>query len=175
MKAFAWPLARHPQSRCDAVRSLEVHARRERDEVVVAYRLSGDFNALVVPGEAPPRRQDELWKTTCFEFFLRAERGYFEFNFSPSTAWAAYRFQSYRTGVTPLEVETPAIQVERTPDLLILTATLRLGALAPPLQWRFGQSAVIEEKGGSKSYWALAHPAGKPDFHHPDCFVGELA
>ena len=24
------------------------------------------------------------------------------------------------------------------------------------------------------SYWALAHPPGKPDFHHPDCFALEL-
>src|SRR3546814_3736372 len=29
-------------------------------------------------------------------------------------------------------------------------------------------SAVIEELDGTKSYWALAHPPGKPDFHHPD-------
>ena len=32
-------------------------------------------------------------------------------------------------------------------------------------------SAVIEELDGTKSYWALAHPPGKPDFHHPDCFA----
>jgi hypothetical protein len=32
-------------------------------------------------------------------------------------------------------------------------------------------SAVIEEKDGTKSYWALKHPPGKPDFHHRDCFA----
>jgi hypothetical protein len=38
-----------------------------------------------------------------------------------------------------------------------------------------GLSAVIEEKDGTKSYWALAHPPGdKPDFHHLDCFAVEL-
>lgn|GEM_PF-5239716 len=36
-------------------------------------------------------------------------------------------------------------------------------------------AAVIEEKSGTKSYWALAHPPeGPPDFHHPSCFVLEL-
>jgi hypothetical protein len=30
---------------------------------------------------------------------------------------------------------------------------------------------VIEETNGRKSYWALAHPPGKPDFHHSDCFA----
>jgi len=38
-----------------------------------------------------------------------------------------------------------------------------------------GLSAVIEETSGRKSYWALAHPPGKPDFHHTDSFALELA
>ena len=29
----------------------------------------------------------------------------------------------------------------------------------------------IEDIDGGISYWALAHPAGKPDFHHPDSFA----
>ena len=29
-------------------------------------------------------------------------------------------------------------------------------------------SAVIEAIDGAKTYWALAHPSDKPDFHHPD-------
>jgi hypothetical protein len=40
--------------------------------------------------------------------------------------------------------------------------------------WHVGLSAVIEETNGRKSYWALCHPPGKPDFHHPDCFALEL-
>jgi hypothetical protein len=37
-----------------------------------------------------------------------------------------------------------------------------------------GLSAIIEEADGTRSYWALAHPPGEPDFHHPDCFALEL-
>jgi hypothetical protein len=37
-----------------------------------------------------------------------------------------------------------------------------------------GISAVIEEQDGTKSYWALAHPPGAPDFHHPTCFAATL-
>jgi len=40
--------------------------------------------------------------------------------------------------------------------------------------WRAGVSAVIEEIDGTKSYWALAHPPGEPDFHDADSFVLEL-
>ena len=48
-----------------------------------------------------------------------------------------------------------------------------MNASGDPLH--IGLSAVIEEEGGRKSYWALAHPPGPPDFHHPDCFTLELA
>ena len=34
--------------------------------------------------------------------------------------------------------------------------------------------AVVEHADGALSYWALAHPAGTPDFHHPDGFVLEV-
>ncbi len=40
--------------------------------------------------------------------------------------------------------------------------------------WMIGLSAVIEELDGRKSYWALAHAPGKPDFHQRTCFVLQL-
>jgi hypothetical protein len=38
-----------------------------------------------------------------------------------------------------------------------------------------GLSAVIEERDGMLSYWALRHAPGKPDFHRRDGFALELA
>ena len=32
-------------------------------------------------------------------------------------------------------------------------------------------AAVVEETDGRLSYWALTHPAERPDFHHRDGFV----
>jgi hypothetical protein len=52
-----------------------------------------------------------------------------------------------------------------------LGATITLNA---DVNWELGLSVVLEEKNGAKSYWALAHPPGKPDFHHEDCFAHEL-
>ena len=37
-----------------------------------------------------------------------------------------------------------------------------------------GFSAVIADKDGRIAYWALAHPPGKADFHHKDCFALQL-
>ena len=39
---------------------------------------------------------------------------------------------------------------------------------------RLGLAAVIEDKARVLSYWALKHPAEKPDFHHAGSFVVEL-
>ena len=55
-----------------------------------------------------------------------------------------------------------------------LQTALEDPAMADGRDWRAGLSAIIEEADGTKSYWALAHPPGKPDFHHPDCFALEL-
>lgn len=124
-----------------------------------------------LPPPAPPIRTDGLWKTTCFELFVRPDGadGYFEFNVSPSGAWAAYGFDGYRTGMRDLEIPAPTI---RRIDGGIAVA-LDVSSL-PHGPWIIGLSAIVEEQGGMKSYWALAHPPGKPDFHHADCFALQL-
>jgi hypothetical protein len=47
-----------------------------------------------VPAAVAAARTDELWRHTCFEAFVRTSPApaYYEFNFAPSTQWAAYRF-----------------------------------------------------------------------------------
>jgi hypothetical protein len=36
---------------------------------------------------------------------------------------------------------------------------------------RLSVAAVLEDRRGALSYWALAHPSERPDFHHPHSFV----
>lgn len=129
---------------------------------------------VIATGE--PRRADELWRTTCFEAFLRAEGedAYREWNFAPSGQWAAYDFTGYREGSANAEIaQPPYIRMEDNLTWFALGATI---AVEADRQWQLGLSAVLEEKNGTKSYWALAHPnPDKPDFHAPDCFVARLA
>jgi hypothetical protein len=76
------------------------------------------------------------------------------------------------------EIGAPRIDVRSSPDCYTLDATLELDHL-PDLPrkafWRLGLSALIEDTSGRKSYWALAHPSGRPDFHHADCFAYEFS
>lgn len=119
-------------------------------------------------------RADELWKTTCFEAFLRplGEEAYREWNFAPSTQWAVYDFSAYRERTAEAEVDAaPYIRTEDNLTWWGLGATI---AVPADTNWELGLSAVLEEKDGTKSYWALAHPSEKPDFHDPGCFAAHL-
>lgn len=119
-----------------------------------------------VPPPAPPRFVDGLWQHTCFEVFAARPGmpGYHEFNLSPSGEYAVYSFTGYRAGMTQLKL-VPSIffQGNRLEARIPLKSPLLLGL-----------SAVIEEKSGRKSYWALKHAPGRPDFHHPEAFALNL-
>jgi hypothetical protein len=58
------------------------------------------------------------------------------------------------------------------PGVFTLHASLKWnGDLPSGAARQLGVAAMIEETNGRRSYWALAHPPGKPDFHHADCFA----
>ena len=159
----------HPETLPSQPFSLEVSIRQSHDSLRLRYRLTGSLDKVVIPLLRPTARADGLWQSTCFEAFVRPgdAAAYHEYNFASSTEWAAYRFDAYRQGMAMLETPEPFIRVSRTPHTLEVTATISRSDGKANL----ALSAVIEETGGTKSYWALAHPPGAPDFHHPDCFV----
>jgi hypothetical protein len=139
------------------------------------FGVGAPADRFVIPANDHPGRADDLWQTTCFEAFLRAdgEEGYREWNFAPSGDWAAYDFTGWREGRSDAEVATPYIRMEDNMTWWAVGATIAVPADA---QWQLGLSAILEEKDGTKSYWALAHPDGdKPDFHDPVCFAARLA
>jgi hypothetical protein len=173
----------HPVSERGAiqglVQELSVDVTRLNGKLVLLYRLTGEIEALRLPEPRSASRTDGLWRHTCFEAFIRPTGGseYWEYNFSPSGAWAAYHFSAYRGGMAPLMKGAPPmsrlhtgeeqVQLEVTVDLSWLASSAGVGML-------LGLSAVIEDRGQVLSYWALKHPSGKPDFHHADGFVIEL-
>jgi hypothetical protein len=171
-------LKRHSDTLCEAVSGIEVEvARTSAGRLVLDFFVTGSMDDLVLPPVMARSRADELWQHTCFEAFVRAgsNDAYCEFNLSPSTQWAAYAFDGYRSGMRAAgEVAEPRIEGRSSNAGYELRAALELGALANTSVWRVGLSAVIEETNGRISYWALAHPPGRADFHHSDCFALEL-
>ena len=146
--------------------------------VRVTFRLRGELARVVFPARASPLRVDGLWERTCFEAFIAPDgrAHYVEINVAPSTEWAAYAFDGYRHGMRPLSLpRAPDIAVTQSPGEVRVTADVDLGVIEDaPWPWCVGLSAVIADRTGTRSYWALRHPAAKPDFHDAAGFAWRL-
>ena len=174
-------LIAHPDTAREPVLGIAVEVGLPADKTLVCnYSLHGEISRVLLTGPGNGHRADGLWQHTCFEAFISVPGvpGYYEFNFSPSLAWAAYRFSDYRDGMALASIaQAPGLQVRESPEQLELTATVHLGGLTPLCEaaaLRLALAAVIEDHNGRRSYWALEHPPGRPDFHHPDSFTMEL-
>ena len=158
----------HPATPPLAVRSVSARITgMDAHWLSLRWRIEG-VTHLVVPPLAGRVRRDNLWQTTCLELFARGEgAAYHEFNLSPSEAWAAYAFTGYRDGGAPLPMPQPPACTWRQPahgDVTLFDAAVPRAAL-PALPFHAALCAVIAEGAGHLSYWALAHPRAKPDFH----------
>jgi hypothetical protein len=169
-------LERHPEAACNALRGIEASVSRSAaGGLQVDFVLDGDIDRVRVPSPRPARVAEGLWRHTCCEIFIARPRapGYREFNLSPSGEWAAYDFTRYREGRLLDDPSlSPGIVVRTNATALQLSASI----VVPHAQaLLIGLAAVIAEKSGALSYWALRHAPGKPDFHHPDAFALTLA
>ena len=173
-------LACHPTSPSIAVEHIEVGVTVLADGGLrLRYFVDGDIECVRIQERGPSRREAGLWQHTCFEAFVRGlGDAYCEFNFSPSTAWATYGFSRYREGMSQIELaREPAVAVSVAPDRLAIEAVIGPEAmLSLPGNdvLELSICAVIEEIDDRLSYWALTHPAERPDFHHPEGFVLQL-
>ena len=177
-----YQLTPHPQHLPIEVSAIEARVLAlDPHWLTLRWKVEGTAK-LVLPKFAGRGRADSLWRSTCFELFVRSGQGegYAEFNLSPSERWAAYDFAGYRAGMAERPApRDPVCTLRGGRAVLIFDAAIPVAAL-PPLPWHYGLSAVIEEEGDIKSYWAIVHPAGTPDFpgpdfHSPACFAAHLA
>jgi hypothetical protein len=166
-------LVAHPDQPPRAVRSVSVHVV-EGAELTLTYAVE-PATSLVVPAHGRVRA-DRLWRSTCFELFVKppGTAAYREFNFAPRAAWNAYSFSAWREGMQQLSLPcAPELAVRQDPTRYELEV-----ALDPELLGRgpalVSLTTIVEEADGTMSYWALAHAPGEPDFHQPACFAAAL-
>lgn len=176
-----YSLVCHPKTPMPAIQAIRVRAQRVGDRgFALTYTVVGDISTIMMPLIMAQERADDLWQTTCFELFLcrPGKDSYLELNFSPDSRWAAYYFTSYRAARQNLDlVSVPRLDLRVSGGSLEISVLADLACVAPEkvdIGWQAGLSAVLEGRDGTKSYWALAHPPGQPDFHHRDCFTAIL-
>ena len=159
------------------------------------YSCTGNIeDVFLPPASVTSSRKDELWKTTCFEFFLaiKDQPHYWEFNMSPAGDWNAYHMDAYRrvgfreeTSIQMLPFEVQNTRVAKAPQtessgyeegIIHLNAMVDLNSIVPQNQHLdFGITAIIQTTDGNETYWALTHPAPFADFHLRESFILELA
>lgn len=167
----------HPAHPPALVRSIETRVIGfDASWLRIRWRILG-AQKLVIPSFAGKGRANDLWQTTCFELFLQqpGSSGYIEFNLSPSERWNAYDFSGRREGMTerPMPRE-PECTMRKGSDIAVFDVAIPAAGL-PKGPLNSAVTAVIEEEGGVKSYWAMVHGADVPDFHDPACFTVPLA
>lgn len=167
MVSGRYVLRPHLRTPSSVVTAIAVQVEWSAGRSWLRYIVEGDVNRVNWPAPTKPGRTNGLWATTCFEAFVRTDAGYYEFNLSPSGRWASYRFDTYREGMVDAVEEATVLGLDGGEDYVALEARLD----SPLVASRLGLSAVIEDICGGLSYWALAHPSDKPDFHHPDSFA----
>ena len=144
------------------------------------YSVQGEIDEVLLfkPAHSPARRH-ELWKSTCFEFFfaIRDRSPYWEFNMSPSGDWNVYAMDAYRQVNMREESAFTQLPFEfrKTDPQLLLDLSIDLNPILhqnQPLQ--IGITSIIQTLDESETYWALAHPGRRADFHLRESFVKQL-
>jgi hypothetical protein len=156
---------------------------RIKERLSIHYSITGERYSILLPSISDlPARKNELWKATCFEFFiaLKDQPRYWEFNLSPSGDWNVYDLGRYRQ--VNLQEETAFTQLpfefRRTSHEYSLAISVNISPILKLEQiLQIGIAAVIQTQDGNETYWALAHP-GAPgegaDFHLRESFLIEL-
>lgn len=153
---------------------------RQNSFLTIHYALEGKLEDILLASlSATPSRKDELWKSTCFEFFLAAKdlAPYWEFNMSSSGDWNVYRMESYRR--IGFQEETRILRlpfdVQKNANGLSIVAAIDLSPIVALEQdLEMGITAVVRATDTSETYWALVHPAAQADFHVRESFILEL-
>ena len=150
---------------------------RPENKLILRYEVNGGIDQILLSAKSSfPSRTDDLWKATCFEFFIAIpnQPEYWEFNMSPSGDWNVYKMDAYRR--VGFREETAFTQLpfvlKETGDQLSIDISVDLRPILQPQQKvQVGITAIIQTMDGKETYWALAHPGTQADFHLRDSFI----
>jgi hypothetical protein len=152
---------------------------RDSHQLTINYQLTGNLKQILSPPPVEtPTRQHELWRNTCFEFFLsiKNSQSYWEFNLSPAGNWNIYHFDGYRQGmVEETAFSQLPFNLHHQSDSLTLSLELDLAKIIPEnLGLDIAITTVIKQHNHHLTYWALTHQGVEADFHLRESFILEL-
>lgn len=95
-----------PSSQLSFNTEVSISQKSSALNLAIKYQLSGAtkvLNEITLLSESTSnkKRTQELWKNTCFEWFVKSKNSskYWEFNASPTGEWNFYELDSYRSNL----------------------------------------------------------------------------
>ncbi len=160
--------------------SISGRITRQNNILTIHYSVTGNTEIILFPEiSSNPTRKDDLWRATCFEFFVAIPDGdqYWEFNMSPSGDWNIYHMDAYRqVGLREVSsMQRLQFSVRKDAACVSVETNVDLNAILDdekPIQ--VGITAVIQTQDGHETYWALTHPGSQADFHLRESFLLRL-
>jgi len=131
----------------------------------LTFKLSGDLENYKLPKTKKEERKNELWKESCFELFLATEEeeAYYEFNFSSTLAWNAYRLEHYRAEPKTIdEVELVKFEMKQTKETFFIEIILDVQTLKFDT---YNLATILLNKQDKREFWSLKAKGDTPDFH----------
>jgi hypothetical protein len=151
---------------------------RRANQLAIRYMLFDELKEVIIaPASDRSARKHELWKDTCFEFFLgiKDSEQYWEFNLSSAGHWNVYRFDGYRQGMQEETAFTMLpFSVHNQADGLVVALDIDLSKIVSTQVLEIAITSVIKHRDGEVTYWALTHRGAEADFHQRDSFIIEL-
>lgn len=149
---------------------------RQNTTLKLCYLLQGNLQQIILPTtNNEVKRKDNLWQTSCFEFFLAIfhSRQYWEFNLAPTGDWNVYYFANYRRGMKPAKTfESLPFTIKTNNSTYQLEIEINLRSIiAGNTFLELAVATVIEDTNHNLSYWAITHPGTQADFHRRDSFI----
>ena len=150
---------------------------RTENRLSIRYAVTGEIDSVLLPALSnSPARKHDLWKATCFEFFIaiKDQPHYWEFNMSPSGNWNVYAMDAYRQVNMREEIAFTQLPFEfrKNENEITLDVSVDLNPIIQPETFlELGITTIIQTHNGNESYWALAHPGPHADFHLRDSFT----
>lgn len=152
---------------------LSVKVDRRGNFWALKYEMTGAIESILMAEPEVPTRRTWLWETTCFEYFfgVPGQDLYWEVNLSTAGHWNIFRLDNYRSGFREeISIETLDVLIDRSGFSLETELDLSLLGLEDS-EIELSVTAVIEDKLGAMSYWAVCHGGIEADFHLRNSFV----
>lgn len=193
------PITLRPYSKAkldyEAVENLKIQVQAEIESGVLKINFSVEDPQREMASFYPPQSQDlnlfkqntfdrsyqkdELWKKTCFEFFVKKQNQekYFEFNVNTLGNWNFYKFMKYRS---PIQIEEKIQKIRHSfipanhsssngaSKLAVEIDLNPLFKVGDELEFNFCSIVICGEY---ITYWSQQHSLEKPDFHDSNNFT----